>query len=226
MIGPVDLVAKSAGFLSQKLRRIRMKKVKAFIAVMLGLLTTLHASAVGISPVKVEIEAAKKATAIELSNTDDSPHTYDIRVYKWRGTGPNGATTDASEATNIVTRPVITIPGKSKATVRLSIIQRSALPTEYYRIFVKDISPTPTGGDAKITVSMSLPLQVMNDRTAKGMLITGDADTLVNTGNAAVIVTGTKIGEAFTSNVRYVLPGESWKTKEKLENLVWVSGIQ
>lgn len=184
---------------------------------------TSSALATAISPVKFDIAALSRAAAVSLTNRANSPMTYDVRIYKWSGTGPDGAI--LAETTDVlVARPVITVPAAKTATIRLAVVARSPAPADYYRLIIDDI--TPGRDEASTRMRLSLPVQVINKAGARGQL-EERAGELVNTGTAAVLISGIKQPDGKASGgARYLLPGERWTTTHKLTDIVWSSGIQ
>lgn len=181
------------------------------------------ALATSISPVKFDIAARTRAAAVSLTNRETIPVTYDVRVFKWSGTGPEGAI--LSETTDvIVARPVVTVPASSTATIRLAVAARSSAPADYYRVIISDI--TPGRIEASTRMRLSLPAQVINQASARGVLEAFDGG-VVNRGTAAVLITGVKQpGGKASGGARYLLPGEIWTTTHTPNDLVWTSGIQ
>ncbi|MCK9687308.1 molecular chaperone [Scleromatobacter humisilvae] len=179
------------------------------------------ANAISLSPVKLDLPAGQRAVALGVTNDSMSPRTYDVRILKWVSTSGDG-TFDSTSAV-ITARPVINIPPGQTATIRVAVLQRSAAPADYYRVFVEDITPVSQASES-VRMRYSLPMQVMNSRLAKGSLQRVDG-ALINSGTAAVFVAGVK--KDGTSDVfRYLLPGERWETKFLPEDLDWTSGIQ
>lgn len=193
----------------------------ALVAAMAGAASS--ALATSISPVKFDIAALSRAAAVSLTNRANSPMTYDVRIYKWSGTGPDGAI--LTETDNVlVARPVITVPASKTATIRLAVVARSPAPADYYRVIIDDI--TPGRDEAATRMRLSLPVQVINNAGARGHL-EERAGEIVNTGTAAVLISGIKLPDGKASGgARYLLPGERWTTTHKLTDIVWSSGIQ
>jgi hypothetical protein len=183
------------------------------------------AFAASISPVKLEVQAGERAVALGVTNNSTSPVTYDVRVFKWLGTGDAGMMLEPSQSV-ITARPVITVPPMQTATIRLAVVARSPAPMDYYRVVLDDITPAADGSGG-VRMRVLMPLQVANRAGAKGILELVDG-AFENRGTASVLVTGAKRadGSLDTSAMRYVLPGERWQAPYQLKDLVWSSGIQ
>lgn len=184
------------------------------------------AHATSISPVKLEVQAGERAVALGVTNNSNVPVTYDVRIFKWLGTGAEGMVLEPSQSV-ITARPVITVPPMQTATIRLAVVARSPAPMDYYRVVLDDITPVAGNAAGGVRMRVLMPLQVANRAGAKGFLELVDG-ALENRGTASVLVSGAKRadGSLDTGAMRYVLPGERWETTYKLQDLVWSSGIQ
>lgn len=191
----------------------------------IALIAASAANALALAPVKLQIVAGQHAVALTLTNDDSSTRTLDLRMYAWLGNDAQGARL-GPQSRVLISRPVVTLAPGASSTVRIAAAERSLSGADYYRLSVNDITPAKPG-EARLTVNFSLPLEVINARSAKGILTAGPAGVLTNTGTAAVFVLGLRRqgAEPDTAIHRYLLPGEAWATTYMPDQMAWSSGI-
>lgn len=210
----------------------RFKRAVVMLAVAMQAAAGAHA--VSVSPVKLELMPSQRATQLSISNPSDAIRTYDIRVQKWDGVDQVTArsiTSDLTSSPVLLSRPVVTLPPRSKSTIRIAVAQRSENASDYYRLLIDDITPPAANesgeSTANLRVSVSLPLQVRNKNGIQGQLAIAE-NGLANVGNNIVsVLSATRSdGTADSSVSRYLLPGEVWATSLQPADLSWLKGLQ
>ena len=205
---------------------MKMKLMLRSVLATIGLtIVASAANALALAPVKMLIVAGQHATAITLTNNDSSTRTFDLRMNAWLGNDANGGAALGPQTRVLISRPVVTLAPGASSTVRVAAAERSRSGADYYRLILSDITP-PVPGEARVAVNFSLPLEVVNTKSATGVLAAVDG-VITNTGTAAVFVSGLRRQgtEPDSSIHRYLLPGERWTTQYSPDQLVWSSGI-
>ena len=139
---------------------MRQHSVSAFAAALLFGTSPIHAAALQVSPVNIQVNTPMAASTITVSNPGDTPLTSQFRILKW--THQNGK--DELIATrDVVVSPPLTqlLPGQPYI---VRIVRVSKLPVngeEAYRLLVDEIPSasdlSPTYG-ARFAIRQSIPI--------------------------------------------------------------------
>ena len=115
-----------------------------------------------ISPVLVQLSAARPVTSITVSNSGGSPVSFQAEVLAW--TQPNG--TDRYDETDdlMVVPPIADIPPGGTQIFRVALRTPSTGPERAYRLIFDDITtlaaPAAAGVSLNIRVNHNLPVFV------------------------------------------------------------------
>lgn len=198
--------------------------MKLTITIVALLLAPFAQAAVTVAPVHLNVVQNAKTTSLNFVNDTDSPSVIDIRVKKW--TGQNADGTDLLQDTpNIVlSRPVVTVPARGDATIRIVVKARSEAAEDTYRVLVNDITP-PSTADGKVAMRMNsiLPLFILNNKTSRGLIELRNG-VLTNTGDRHVrIASYINTAGKRVDKLRYLFPGQSITLPVKSANDVTFS---
>ena len=139
---------------------MRQQSVSAFTAALLFGTSPIHAAALQVSPVNIQVDIPTAASTITVSNPGDTPLTSQFRIFKW--THQNGK--DELIATReVVVSPPLTrlLPGQPYIVRIVRVSKQPVNGEEAYRLLVDEIpnasDPAPSYG-ARFAIRQSIPV--------------------------------------------------------------------
>jgi fimbrial chaperone protein len=174
------------------------------------------AGSFNVAPVRLEVQAARRAASLEVQNTGDAPAQLQVERFLWKG-DLNGD--DALEPTEafVVTPPIFTLQPGQRQIVRVLLLNPADPRREStYRLILQE---TPLGDPPPNTVTtllrISLPLFVTPPGAKPDIAwqLVRDGGSLQleaeNRGNAHAFISQVRTPEGAPLKVDgYLLPGE------------------
>jgi fimbrial chaperone protein len=204
------------------------------IVLFLNSLLTVQAGSMQVSPVRVELSAAKPLIALSVRNTGAEPLVIQLEMMDWSQQGGKDVYTPTRDI--LAAPPIFTVPPGKSQVVRLGVRRPADSERELsYRLFLQEVPPPRLGFQGiQMAVRFGVPVFVAPAsaataaqptalswqvyRTADGTLET----SLTNNGSHHVRLTNLKLSTSngreviLLQGVGYVLPGQShhWTAQE------------
>lgn len=96
----------------------------------------------GVTPIRLDLNAASKTGAITVSNDDAEPLTFQIALMEWTQ-GPDGKDRYAPSSDLVFFPRVMTVEGKTKRLIRVGLKSPAQDRERTYRLFIEE---TPKAG--------------------------------------------------------------------------------
>ncbi len=192
-------------------RALPLRKAGALVlsayAALSSIFPTTQASAgqFSVSPVRIQMTARDRATAITLTNEGDTDLVMQADIYHWKQK-PDGQDDLVLSEDMILSPPILKLPPHSRQVVRLARLR--PVPNgeqQTYRLIVREIPEAQvTEGAVKLQIAMafSLPVFISPPRTKRELLCTTERDV---TNNIRALCENQ--GNAYAQPVDFVLKG-------------------
>lgn len=190
--------------------------LSACAALMLTLLTTqATAGQFSVSPLRIQMTARDRATAITLTNEGDTELVMQADIYHWKQK-PDGQDDLELSEDMILSPPILKLPPHSRQVVRLARLRPvQSGDQKTYRLIVREIPEVQvTQGTVKLQIAMafSLPIFISPPGTKRELLCTTERGV---TNNIRAFCENQ--GNAYAQPVDFVLKnleGKQLATKE------------
>ena len=123
--------------------------------------TQSHAGQFSVSPVRIQMTARDRATAITLTNEGDSELVMQADIYQWKQK-PDGQDDLQLSEDLILSPPILKLQPGSRQVVRLASLRpEPSGEQQTYRLIVREIPETQvTEGAVKLQIAMAFSLPV------------------------------------------------------------------
>ena len=160
------------------LRKKSALALSACAALMSILLTTQAAAGqFSVSPLRIQMSARDRATAITLTNEGDTELVMQADIYHWKQK-PDGQDDLELSEDMILSPPILKLPPHSRQVVRLARLRPvQSGEQQTYRLIVREIPEAQvTEGAVKLQIAMafSLPVFISPPRTQRELLCTAE----------------------------------------------------
>ncbi|MGV3626479.1 MAG: molecular chaperone [Betaproteobacteria bacterium] len=135
-------------------------------------LGTAQAASFHVSPVRIELSAARPVAVITVANNEDRAARIQLQLVSWSQDGNRDVYVDTGAL--IANPPIFTLKPKGSQTIRIGLSRPAATAHEQsYRVFLEELAEpanadTPTG--LKIQLRIGLPIFVLPQQPVKPQL--------------------------------------------------------
>ncbi|MHA3890857.1 fimbrial biogenesis chaperone [Acinetobacter sp. GXMZU3951] len=164
---------------------------KIFFVVISTLLCSagVHAAALKISPVSVELVQSQQASSLTIANESPDKTNLQIRIFKWQQQGNEESYISTNDV--VVSPPALSLNAQQSYNLRVVRVNQSDVAKEEsYRIIIDEL---PTAVDSRtigqginVVLRTSLPLFITNPksiREAKAQLLHQDGKSIIEVNN-------------------------------------------
>ena len=147
-----------------------------------------------VSPVRIELAAARPTTVLRVTNTGAEAVTVQAQVQSWAFSGEEDVFGDTDDV--LLNPPIFTIAPGATQFVRVGLRARSPLASEAsYRVFLEELPPPPKPGETGVRALLRLSLPAFV--ALPGAKAAPDIQWRVSrAGAAAVLLAATNAGKA------------------------------
>jgi fimbrial chaperone protein len=119
-----------------------------------------RAGEIEVSPVLVELDAARRSAIVSIRNTAQAPARYQVRAYAWgqddQGTMQLGDTKDV-----VFFPPLVELASGEERKLRIGVSAAPAAAEKTYRVFVEELPPPESPdapGQVRVLTRIGVPI--------------------------------------------------------------------
>lgn len=159
--------------------------------------TSAHAGALSVTPVRIEVAPGGQFCSVSVSNDEDHPVSVQIRGYGWRQDAAGGEVLDAGGGL-VINPEIVTLAARQTRLVRCSVpAPMPARQEEAWRLIVDEIPPPTYNPAVAIKAMLRLSIPVFRTPDAATVSLSGHRESgdfgpllIRNTGTRHIKVLG------------------------------------